>query len=308
MSEKEVEKRVFKEALNPNFGYYYTVNKTLQKAKTQFQEIELIETEEMGNVLLLDNITQVADKNDYMYHEPMVHPAMCSHPKPENILVIGGGDGGILKEVLKYPTVKRVEHAELDEGVIQFSRKYLDKVHGGSFEDPRVNVNIVDGRKYTMEHKGEFDVVIMDMTDPFGPSKMLYTKEFYEAVNSAFRDRAGIFVMHSESPVSRPLAFSCINQTLNSVFGKVNHVYTYIQMYAVLWSVAISSQDIDSSGITPAVVEEKLKEYGIEGLKMYNGATHLSMHTPFPYISEILSSQGRIITDNEPDFPDDFIS
>lgn len=301
-------KRVFTEGLNPYFGYYYSIKKSLRKEKTKYQKIELVDTDEFGKVLLLDGITQVAEKNDFMYHEPMVHPALCCHPKPENILVIGGGDGGILREVLKYPTVKRVELAELDEGVIRFAQKYLDSVHGGSFDDPRVNVNVVDGRQFTKEHPGEFDVVIMDMTDPFGPSKMLYTKEFFRLVKKSLRSKAGVFVMHSESPVARPVAFSCIQKTLNSVFKNVNPIYTYIQMYAVLWSISISSDETDISRFKGAQAERKLKRYGLDNLKMYNAQTHMSMQVPFPYIDEILNQPVRIITDAKPDFPDNFIA
>lgn len=301
-------KRVFTEGLNPHFGYYYSIKKSLRKEKTKYQKIELVDTDEFGKVLLLDGITQVAEKNDFMYHEPMVHPALCCHPKPENILVIGGGDGGILREVLKYPTVKRVELAELDEGVIRFARKYLDSVHGGSFDDPRVSVNVVDGRQFTKEHPGEFDVVIMDMTDPFGPSKMLYTKEFFRLVKKSFRSKSGVFVMHSESPVARPVAFSCIQKTLNSVFKSVNPIYTYIQMYAVLWSISISSDETDISRFKSPQIERKLKRYSLEDLKMYNAQTHMSMQVPFPYIDEILTQPVRIITDAKPDFPDNFIA
>ncbi|MDG5815269.1 polyamine aminopropyltransferase [Chitinispirillales bacterium ANBcel5] len=299
--------RVFKEALNPHFGYYYTVKETLKKTKTKYQNIELIDTEEFGRVLLLDNITQVVESNEFMYHEPMVHPAMCSHPDPQSVLVIGGGDGGILREVLKYPTVKRVEHAELDEGVINFSKEYLTSVHAGSFDDPRVNINVTDGRKYADEHPGEFDVVIMDMTDPFGPSKMLYTNDFFRIIKRSFKDRAGMFVMHSESPISRPVAFGCITKTLGSTFAHVNPLYTYIQMYAVLWSISLSSDEVDIASIKASTIESRLKQYGIENLKLYNGATHGSMLVTYPYIEEILKQPARIITDAEPDFPDNFI-
>jgi len=301
-------RKLYHEALNPHFGYFYTVKKTLRKASTKFQKIELIDTDEFGKVLLLDDVTQVAEKNDFMYHEPMVHPAMCCHPKPQSVLVVGGGDGGTVREVLKYPSVKRVELAELDEGVIRFSRKYLDSVHGGSFDDPRVNVNVTDGRKFTEEHPGEFDVVIMDMTDPFGPSKMLYTKEYYRIVKRAMRDRAGIFVMHSESPVARPAAFACIQKTLASVYKNVNPLYTYIQMYAILWSVTVSSDGINIAGVKPAAIDKKLAKLGIKGLKLYNGASQASMLTPYPYISDILSRPAaRVITDAAPDFPDNFL-
>ncbi|MDR0305859.1 MAG: polyamine aminopropyltransferase [Chitinispirillales bacterium] len=301
-------RRVYTEALNPYFGYFYTIKKSLRKVATKYQKIELVDTDEFGKVLLLDDITQVVESNHFMYHEPMVHPAMCSHPNPQNILIVGGGDGGIMNEVLKYPTVKRVELAELDEGVVSFSRKYLEAVHGGGFDDGRVNVNITDGRKFTEDHPGQFDVVIMDMTDPCGPSRMLYTKEFYRLVKRSMRDRAGLFIMHSESPVSRPGAFSCIQKTLKSVFKSVTPLYTYIQMYAVLWSVTVSSDETDISKCKPSIIDKKLKKYGLDGcLKLYNGSTHAAMQVPYPYITEILSKPSRIITDAKAEFPDDFL-
>jgi spermidine synthase len=302
-------KKLFFEALNPNFGYFYTVKKSLRKGKTKFQQIELIDTEEFGKVLLLDNITQLGDRKDFGYHEPMVHPAMCSHPNPRSVLVIGGGDGGILREVLKHPSVNRVEMAELDGEVIDFAKKYLSSVHKGAFDDKRVNLNIVDGRVFTGEHPGEFDVIIMDMTDPFGPSRMLYTRDFFRVVRKALRNDKGIFVMHSESPVSRPLAFSCINKTLKSVFDNVNLVYCYIQMYGILWSVSACSPSVDISLKKKTLIDGKLKKAGITELHIYNGKTHGAMQIPFPYVEEILvKGRGRIITDKRPDFPDDFIS
>jgi len=301
-------RKLYTEALNPYFGYFYTIKKSLLKEKTKYQEIELIDTDEFGRVLLLDQITQVAEKNDYDYHETMVHPALCSHPKPHSVLVIGGGDGGILREVLKHSSVKKVEVAELDDGVIEFSKKYLAPIHNGCFDDPRVSVNIVDGREFTEKHKGEFDIVIMDMTDPFGPSKMLYTKEFFRAIKRSFRDSNGIFVMHSESPVSRPQAFGCIQKTLRSVFTNVNPFYLYIHMYAVLWSITLSSENVNLSLVKTTSVDKRLSKNNINGLRVYNGATHISMQAEFPYIGQILKRQARIITDAKPDFPDDFIS
>ncbi|GBU22350.1 spermidine synthase [Fibrobacteres bacterium R8-0-B4] len=300
-------RRLYHEALNPAFGFYYTIKKTLRRAKTKYQRIELVDTDEFGRVLLLDNITQVAEKNEFMYHEPMVHPALACHPNPRSILVVGGGDGGILRETLKYPTVERVELAELDGGVVNFSKKYLTDVHGGCFDDSRVKVNITDGRKFTEDHPGQFDVIIMDMTDPFGPSTMLYTKEFYRIAKRAMRDSAGVYIMHSESPVARPAAFACIQKTLSSVFKNVNPLYMYIQMYAILWSITMASDRVNPSSIKPAIIDKKLAKLGIKGLKMYNGTTQSAMLTPYPYIQEILERPTRIITDENPEFPDDFL-
>jgi spermidine synthase len=136
---------------------------------------------------------------------------------------------------------------------------------------------------------------------------MLYTKEFYRLARRAMRDGAGVYIMHSESPVARPAAFACIQKTLASVFKNVNPLYMYIQMYAVLWSITMASDKIDQSLIKPAAIDKKLVKLGIKGLKMYNGATQSAMLTPYPYIEEILQRPTKIITDAAPEFPDDFL-
>lgn len=299
---------LYTEALNPYFGYFYTIKKSLHKAKSEYQDIELIDTDEFGKVLLLDKITQVAEKHDYQYHEPMVHPALCSHPKPESVLIIGGGDGGVLRELVKYKNLKTIDLAELDIGVIQFSQKYLKSMNNGCFEDPRLTIHVCDGRKFVEEHQKAYDVIIMDMTDPFGPSQYLYTRDFFRLVRNAFKNPNGIFVMHSESPISRPKAFSCIQKTLRSTFSSVNAMYLYIQMYAVLWSITICSDAVDISKVKESKIHKTLSKNGINNLKVYNGKTHASMQVEFPYISEISKGSARIITDANPNFPDDFIS
>ena len=120
--------RYLVERLNPTFGYFYKAGKTLHRGKTKWQDMEIIESEEFGNVLLLDGITQVTSRNEFLYHEPMVHPALVSHPNPKDVLIIGAGDGGILREVLKHP-VKKAVMAELDGGVLDFCDRLLAIIH-----------------------------------------------------------------------------------------------------------------------------------------------------------------------------------
>jgi spermidine synthase len=300
-------KRIFREQLNAHFGYYYTIDKTLYSGKTKFQKIEMVHTPEFGNTLLLDGITQVVEKNEFQYHEPMVHPALCAHSKPEHALVIGGGDGGILREALKYRTIKHVDFAELDEDVVAFSRKYLSKMNQGSFDDPRVSVRITDGRKWVEQNPGKYDVVIMDMTDPFGPSRFLYTRQFFRAVKKSFRSPKSLFVMHTESPISRPVAFNCILKTLRSEFACVQPLYTYIQMYATLWSIGICSDASAISTMSPSAIDKRLARQGISGLHVINGSSLAAMRVAYPYIDDILKKKGRIITDARPDFPDNFL-
>jgi spermidine synthase len=295
------------EALNPYFGYFYTVKRSLQKRTTRFQNLQLIDTDELGKVLVIDDITQVAEKNDAYYHEPMVHPALCSHPKPEHVLVIGGGDGGILREVLKYPCVKSVELAELDDGVIGFSKKHMPALSSGAFDDPRLRIVVTEGRHYTEKNRGRYDIVIMDMTDPSGPSRMLYTREFFGAVRRSFRNKNGIFVMHTESPVTRPKGFSCIQRTLRESFLHVTPFYLFIQMYGTMWSVTMCSDSIDGSRLA-ARIDARIAKNRIGPLRVYSGATHGSMQVPFPFIRTLLAADAPIITDAKPDFPDDFIA
>lgn len=301
------EPRLLKEWLNPHFGYHYTIDKRIYAGRTDFQKIEVVETPELGRVLLLDDITQVAEKNEFQYHEPMVHPAVICHPDPKQVLVIGGGDGCILRELLRYNAITAIDFVELDEGVIRCVKKYFAHLNQNAFDDSRVTVHIADGRKYVEKTSNRYDIVIMDMTDPFGPSKFLYTREFFQSVKKVFKDENGIFVMHSESPVSRPAAFASIIKTLSAVFRYVTPLYIYIQMYAVLWSIALAGNSPAAATLDAAATEARMARHELPPLKIFNGRTFEAMRVAFPYIEEISKNQGRVITDAHPDFPDGFL-
>jgi len=301
------EESIHREWLNEHCGYFYTTRRKILSCDTDFQKLDLVDTAEMGKVLILDGITQIAEKNEFQYHEPMVHPALCTHPKPEHVLVIGAGDGAILREVLKYPTIKSVELAELDAGVIEFSKKHLASIHNHAFDDPRVSVVITDGRKFVEDCPGKFDIVIMDMTDPFGPSKYLYTKDFFKQVKRSFRNDKGIFCMHTESPVMRPRTFACIQKTLGAVFTHVCPLYVYVQMYSTLWSITVASDASDPGTIRETTINNRLAHYGIRNLQYYNGSVHKAAQITFPYISDILKKKAAVLTDRHPDVPDEII-
>jgi spermidine synthase len=294
------------ERLNPNFGYLYKLGKSLHKGKTQYQEMEIAESAEFGNVLLLDGVTQVTSRNEFLYHEPMVHPALTSHPDPKDVLIIGAGDGGILREVLKHPVEKAVM-AELDGGVVDFCDRLMPEINGGAFKDKRYRLEVGDGRKFVETTKEKFDAVIMDMTDPFGPSVMLYTKEFFQAVKRSFKDDRGIFVMHTESPISRPNTFKQCNRTLSEVFKYRRTFYLYIHMYAVLWSVTACSDTIDVAAIPPAELQKRLDARKVTGLHAYTPQTHHGMLAEFPFIGDLLRDMGKVpvITDKDPKVLDD---
>ncbi|GDY14550.1 polyamine aminopropyltransferase [Planctomycetota bacterium] len=295
------------ERLNPTFGYFYQAGKTLQRGKTQYQDLEICESEEFGNVLLLDGVTQVTSKNEFLYHEPMVHPALTSHPDPKDVLIIGAGDGGILREVLKHRTVRKAVMAELDGGVIDFCAQHMPEINAGAFADRRYRPEVGDGRRFVEKTQETFDCVIMDMTDPFGPSAMLYTREFFQHIKRTFTDERGIFVMHTESPISRPRTFQQCLRTLGDVFKYRRTFYLYIHMYAVLWSVTVSSDTIDVGELSAEEIGVRLNARGVSGLHCYNGATHRSMQVPMPFIQELVDGAPSLpaITDASPKVLDD---
>ena len=298
--------RYLVERLNPTFGYFYKAGKTLHRGKTKWQNLEIIESEEFGNVLLLDGVTQVTSRNEFLYHEPMVHPALASHPDPRDVLIIGAGDGGILREVLKHPVQKAVM-AELDGGVVDFCDKLMPEINAGAFADKRYRLEVGDGRKFVEGTKERFDAVIMDMTDPFGPSVMLYTKEFFQHVKATFKDSKSLFVMHTESPISRPNTFKQCHRTLAEVFIYRRTFYLYIHMYAVLWSITVCSDGTDVAEISPAEIAARLVARGIGGLHAYSPQTHHSMLGEFPFISDLLADLHSVpvITDASPVVLDD---
>jgi spermidine synthase len=268
--------------------------------------MEIVETKEFGRVLLLDGVTQVAQKLEQLYHEPMVHIALTSHPDPKDVLIIGAGDGGILREVLKHP-VDQAVMAELDGGVVEFCDRLMPEINQGAFKDKRYQLEVGDGRKYVETTDKKFDAVIMDMTDPFGPSAMLYTREFFGHVKDTFKDRNGLFVMHTESPISRPNTFKQCIRTLDSVFTHRRTFYLYIQMYAVLWTVTVCSDGVDPALIPPVELAKRLAARGISGLQVYSPATHHSMLVEFPFVAKLVeeSKDVPIITDANPKVIDD---
>jgi len=299
--------REIRERVSPGSGWFYTVTKTLYEGTTSYQRIELVETAEFGRTLLLDGATQIMEANEFQYHEPMAHIPLLCHPRPERVLIIGGGDGGVLREVLKHRTVQQADIVELDETVITFSRTMLGFCSAGAFDEPRTRVHIQDGRTFVETATGTYDVIIMDMTDPAGPSLRLYSREFFLALSRLLRDTASLFIMHSESPDLRPLAFARIHRTLRSVFPQVSLATTTIRMYGGLWSFAIAGTGSHRpADLTPEDIRKRLTERHISGLRVVSPETWLAFFAPYPYIQQLLDQDGDLCTDAHPDFPDSF--
>jgi len=244
-------------------GLALKVGKTLFHDVSEFQKIDVIETEAFGRALLLDGLMMTTEKDEFIYHEMITHVPLLSHPNPENILVIGGGDGGAVREILKHPCVKEVVLCEIDGKVIETSKKYLPSI-SIALDNPKVKILVRDGIEYISGQKEAFDIIIIDSTDPMGPGEGLFTEEFYTNVRLALK-QGGIMAAQSESPIYNQREIKLIYSLLNKVFPKV-HAYTApIPTYpGGYWSWAFCYETInnfDSIGERRILEIEKATKY-----------------------------------------------
>lgn len=188
----------FTERHTPNVKFSIKVDRQLYTAQSEFQRIDVFDSKEFGRFLTLDGYMMLTEKDEFIYHEMITHIPMAVHPNPKNILVIGAGDGGVIRELTRYPDVESIDLVEIDELVIEVSRKFLPTT-ACCLSDERVHIFCEDGVKFIRRCDNKYDVIIVDSTDPFGPGESLFTKEFYGSCNKALRDD-GIMVNQHESP------------------------------------------------------------------------------------------------------------
>ena len=213
----------------PGTALSIKVKENLVSKQSKFQKIDLYETKSWGKMLVLDDLIQLTEKDEFSYHEMMAHIPLFSHPNPENVLVIGGGDGGILREVAKHDCVKNIDICEIDEEVVTFAKEYLPFTAVG-YEDPRVTVNIADGSEFIKDRQKYYDVIIVDSPDPVGPAKALFTKEFYATMKTALKDD-GIISNQAESFYMHPEVVKNIMTVFNELFPIVGYAYILIPTY-----------------------------------------------------------------------------
>ena len=240
------------------FGFWvnWKVKSLLHQEKSAFQEISIIETEGFGRALVLDGIVQTTERDGWIYNEMISHIPLAAHPEPSDVCIIGGGDCGAVREVVKYPSVKRVDMVEIDPRVVHVSRKYLPSIAGEGDLDPRVHFVFEDGAAFVKEKKGEYDVFIVDSSDPVGPAKVLFEEPFYRDVHRALKDD-GIMVCQSESPVFHPHVLTKVRRTLMELFPCVRTYLATIPTYpGGIWSFTLASKRPDPlDGI-----EERLRD------------------------------------------------
>lgn len=256
----------FCEENTPGYSVQWRVLQLLHKETTPFQELIIADLAEWGRTLILDGAVQYTEKDEFIYHEMMAHVPLMIHPRPRKVLIVGGGDGGTLREVLKHSEVERVDLVEIDRRVVETSKAYLPGVAAG-FEDPRVKVKIADGIQYVQETEQKYDVVLVDSSDPVGPAIQLYSRAFYMDVYNVLADD-GMLVAQSESPLYYAQIFGSIVSHLNSIFPIARVYLAAVPTYVSgPWAFTIASKICDPLHLAD-------DRAIIDGLKYYNKHIH----------------------------------
>ncbi len=220
------------------------IKKTHHVEQTDFQLLEIVETEEWGNMLFLDGMVMTSERDEFVYHEMVAHVPLFTHPDPKKVLVVGGGDGGVIREVLKHPGVEQAVLVDIDGKVIEYSKEYLPSIAGG-LDDPRVDVQVGDGFMHIAESENEYDVILVDSTEPVGPAVNLFTKGFYAGISKALKED-GLFVAQSDNPWFKADLIRQVQKDVREIFP-VTRLYTAnIPTYpSGLWCFTLGSKKYD---------------------------------------------------------------
>jgi spermidine synthase len=234
----------YTEKQTENMGLSLKVESLLHRETTPYQELAVLDTVQYGRMLVLDGMVQTTEKDEYVYHEMITHVALYTHPNPRRVAVVGGGDGGAVREILKHPSIEKVVLAEIDEAVIEAARRYLPSI-SSALDDPRVDIMVGDGIAHIKTRRDAYDIVFVDSTEPVGAAVGLFSRDFYQAIHEALTED-GILVAQTESPY--------VNASLiEKSFGHIRSIFPVSRLYLAcvptyptgLWSFSLGSKKYD---------------------------------------------------------------
>jgi spermidine synthase len=248
----------------------------LTRVRSPYQLITVHETEDFGRLLRLDECNMTSERDEYCYHEPMVHPALLAQSDPKSALIIGGGDGGAAKEVLKHRGIARVVVAELDEQVVRVSQQWLRAVHQGAFDDPRVELCIGDGFETLRRSAERFDLIVLDLTDPLGNAAALYTADFFVSAREHLSP-TGVLTTHIGSPFFHRQRVRDALATLRCAFTYVCPLSAYVPIYGAQWGMACASMVTNVAETAPQVLSARGHASGAGPLRLRDYAHFRSL-------------------------------
>jgi spermidine synthase len=284
----DIQPGLLTEYLTDDIGFFVRSAREFERFQSPFQTVEVHDTAPFGTLFRLDGHFMTSEKDEFFYHENLVHTAAITHPAPESALIVGGGDGGSAEELLKYPTMKSVTLVEIDLAVIDVARKYFGAIHRGAFGDPRLTIKVEDGLAFVSSASETYDLVVLDLTDPGGPSEPLYTTDFYRAC-AARLNPTGAMTLHIASPVAHPDRIRAGLANLRAAFAVVAPYLVTVPLYGGLWMMASASATLNPAYLTPLDVNRRIAQRGIRDLQYYNGDMHRASFALPNFVRELVS-------------------
>lgn len=276
----------FTEEHTKNVRFSIKVNRQVYTAQSEFQRIDIFDSVEFGRFLALDGYMMLTERDEFIYHDMIVHVPMASHPHVRNVLLIGAGDGGAVRELVRYPEIECIDMVEIDEMVVQACQEYLPQT-AGWFNDPRVKLHFEDGLRFVRHPKDKYDLIIVDSTDPFGPGEGLFTREFYGNCFKALHED-GILVNQHESPYYENDAQACFraHRRIRESFPICSVYQAHIPTYpSGHWLFGFASKKYDP------IADLDAERWNARGLKTkyYNTELHVGAFALPTYVKELLS-------------------
>jgi len=291
----------FFEQLPGNIVRRIKIDRVYYGGKTAYQEVQIFESSPLGKVLFLDRKIQSAQIDERVYHESIVHPVLMTHPAPHLVLIIGGGEGATLREVLRHNPVHKVTMVDIDKELVKICQEHLPEWSEGSFSNPKTHLVFGEARRFIENSHESFDVIISDLTEPVreGPSVYLFTKEFFKRIYEALGPD-GLFVLQAGStdPFYHEFFASC-TRTLEEVFPIVRPYWVYIFSFGLPWGFILASKKEDPLGLNKEDILHRIKRRGIKNIQFYGPALHEALFVLPPYLKADLRD-GKVLTDKKP--------
>jgi len=274
----------FRESLSPGIGNGLRIDNLLYAEASDVQDLIVFENDENGRVLAIDGLVQVSMADEFIYHEMVSHVPLLAHGAVKRVLIVGGGDGGAMREMLKHKGVESITLVEIDPDVIEFSKKWFPDVSQGSFDDPRVNVVIADGSKYVEETEDRFDLILIDSSDPVGPSAVLFTREFYTACSKLLNE-GGVIVTQSGLAAIHPEPVKSTSDSFKSLFAHSGFYLICVPAFSGgFMALGFATNDGETFNRDLDTLKARFKALNIE-TKYYSPELHKGAFALPPYIA-----------------------
>lgn len=276
------------ETLHANWRQRLRIDRVIHRCRSDYQELVVIETRDFGRVLFLDGILQTSERDEFIYHEMITHVPIMAHGAVRDVLIIGGGDGGTLREALKHPALETATMVELDPVVVEVAREHLPTLSAGAFDDPRVELRFEDGIRFVAESKRQFDVIIVDSTDPIGPGEVLFSEAFYASCARCLRP-GGVIATQSGNVFGDHVHIGRDLDRLRPCFPAVNFYRAALATYVggdFVFGLASDAKD----HVDPIRLGN---EAAPAGLRYYSPAIHAASFVHPPWLMEMAESRLR---------------